>query len=194
MKSYNKLQTKRLFIGIPLIPDKKSIEFFYTIQKALQKEKITWTRPDQWHITLHFFGETDATKMSDIIACMNESFSTFLCEQVQVKNMGFFGSKHSPRVLWWNIFPAEKLIQIQRSLAEQLVLHNFEIEDRSFHPHLTLGRIKILKDIELFENLLSQYRDVVFFNTLIDKILLYESVLSSQGPTYIPLYTYLLKK
>jgi 2'-5' RNA ligase len=194
MKSYNKLQTKRLFIGIPLIPDKKSIEIFYTIQKALQKEKITWTRPDQWHITLHFFGETDASKMSDIITCMNESFSTFLSEQVQVKNMGVFGSKHSPRVLCWNIFPAEKLIQIQRTLAEQLVLHNFEIEDRSFQPHLTLGRIKILKDIQLFENLLSQYRDAVFFNTLIDKILLYESVLSSQGPTYIPLYTYSLKK
>ncbi len=67
------------------------------------------------------------------------------------------------------------------------------MEDRTFRPHLTLGRIKRINDIEKFKSLIMKYMNMVFQKQQVNEVILYESVLFHSGPVYSPLARYSLK-
>jgi len=56
---------KRLFIALPLtIRGHVDINEWVT-DKAINENEISWVKPENWHLTLHFLGETN---VSDIPA------------------------------------------------------------------------------------------------------------------------------
>jgi 2'-5' RNA ligase len=68
----------------------------------------------------------------------------------------------------------------------------FEVEDRPFSPHLTLGRIKFMRHPNHLGQLIGVYKDTVFQSETIRSIVLYESRLSPAGPEYIALHKFSL--
>ena len=62
-----------------------------------------------------------------------------------------------------------------------------EIEDRPFKPHLTIGRIKHLKDKVTLKALIDKYKNLEIQNTVMNEVILYESILLQSGPVYEPL-------
>ena len=69
----------------------------------------------------------------------------------------------------------------------------FEVENRPFSPHLTLGRIKFLRHPNHLGQLIGVYKDTVFQSENIGKIVLYESRLTTDGPEYTPVHKFHLK-
>ena len=65
----------------------------------------------------------------------------------------------------------------------------FEKEERKFRPHLTLARIKYIRDREVLQEKLAEYRDTVFQKIQVEEIIYYESILRPGGPSYLPLAT-----
>lgn len=63
----------------------------------------------------------------------------------------------------------------------------FKLEERSFRPHVTLGRIKYLKDISLLESAIEPFKNVNFQEVFISEVILFESILKPSGPVYRPL-------
>ena len=66
-----------------------------------------------------------------------------------MKELGVFGSQQQPRVIWRGVedLPNRKiqgspLHYAHRMLSKALEVRGFELEKRSFSPHLTLARIK----------------------------------------------------
>jgi 2'-5' RNA ligase len=82
---------------------------------------------------------------------------------------------------------AEKLIQLNKIISEGLILNGFETEERQFKPHLTIGRVKSVKNTENLKILLERYRDVQFQIVKINEVILFESILRLNGPIYKPL-------
>ena len=66
------------------------------------------------------------------------------------------------------------------------------IEERAFKPHLTLGRIKWIKNKPVLEDLLKRYSDYKFQDVNVTEVIYYESVLQSTGSIYIPIKTFRL--
>jgi 2'-5' RNA ligase len=54
----------------------------------------------------------------------------------------------------------------------------------SFKPHLTLARIKLLKNKKAFFQAVEMYRDTFMQTTKINKIIFYRSVLKPEGAEY----------
>ena len=59
----------------------------------------------------------------------------------------------------------------------------FDSQNR-FSPHITLGRIKFIKNKQLLNNLIDTYSDVLLQQITVSNIILYESILKPSGAEY----------
>jgi hypothetical protein len=85
--------------------------------------------------------------------------------------------------------PTEVLTILSKP-AQNLVVNlmGVKLEDRPFNPHLTLGRIKNLKDLSSLKDLMAEYENSVIQKVFVDEVILYESLLLPSGPVYKPVY------
>jgi len=105
--------------------------------------QINWTCLDNFHLTLKFLGNVAEDRISKIVQAVHgvtEGFSFFT---VSVEGIGVFPHARSPRVIWVGAKSVgDDLARLQNDIEKVLGPLGFPPEDRPFHPHLTLGRIK----------------------------------------------------
>jgi RNA 2',3'-cyclic 3'-phosphodiesterase len=102
----------------------------------------------------------------------------------EVRGCGHFASRGQPRVIWMGIEQAAGLKRLYRLIKEELLPMGYEPERQAFSPHLTLGRIKSLKHIELLRDLEKEFADTLFASVSTTNFLLMESILKPKGPVY----------
>ncbi len=158
--------------------------------KALKKRhtKVKWVAADCIHLTLAFLGEIPEGRLPEINGALDEVAALLNGFDCEVKGVGWFGSARSPRVVWAGMREDPGLMVLQAGVAESLRQLGFVPEDRAFHPHLTLGRVKSAGDGEGLASVLSGRRDVVFGATKVDRVLVMRSQLRPQGPEYSVLH------
>ena len=129
------MNTERLFVALTLpLPVRDSL-----LALAEPLPGVTWTRPDQLHVTLRFLG--------DVSADMSESMITRL-SAVQVapfilplEGLGAFPPNRPPRVLWIGVGSGHpRLFQLRQRLDDALLAAGLQLDVRTFHPHVTLAR------------------------------------------------------
>ncbi len=113
------------------------------IQSGLKDGLIRWVRLESMHLTLKFLGEIDLEQLrttQDILDQVAERFSGF---SLEIAGFGCFPNFSRPRVVWVGFKPeGGDLPRLQSELASRLEKIGFEREQRGYHPHLTLGRVR----------------------------------------------------
>jgi 2'-5' RNA ligase len=135
----------RAFIAIELSESiRTSIRHFQQqLQSTLSHAPIRWVPVQNIHLTLKFLGDIHTEKIQPLIQVLQQVTVRFPVFDFEVGELGCFPSCKRPRVLWLGVQQADSLlIKLQNRIDEKLSLMDFEPERRSFHPHLTLGRIK----------------------------------------------------
>ncbi len=161
------------------------LEILDYYKHALAEEKIKWVDPGVMHITIAFLGDTDESiipSVSDIIKQAALNHSPF---ELVFRGTGVFRNLHDPRVIWIGTDINPVVQNIKAELDNGLTKFGFEKETREFRPHLTLGRIKYLKDRSVLEEALKLYKDQDVQKELINEIIYYESILRPAGPEYL---------
>jgi 2'-5' RNA ligase len=178
--------TLRTFIALP-IEYKYFKNDFTALTNRLDNEKIKWVEPNNMHITLHFLGDTPAHLVKNI----SESLATINIPQITLdfSGIGYFSKGKFPRVLF---IKTEKnlLLQTVHSQIKKNISTFIELpeEKREFIPHLTLGRIKYIKDLKKFYDTVNEFSENFRFRHPINKIIFFKSILTPEGPIYEPLY------
>ena len=175
---------KRTFIAIKIPLSKQKQEIISDIQFKLKDEKIKWVDTWNMHITLFFLGDTDddfIPVISDRIVELLQGIKSF---SLKLNGLGLFKSLHDPKVMWIGINPSDKLKELKTLVDQVIVPLGFEKDTREFKPHLTLGRIKYMKDKENLKRIIDQNKEYDFGEILIDQLNFYESTLTSKGPIY----------
>jgi 2'-5' RNA ligase len=72
-------------------------------------------------------------------------------------------------------------------IDKRLAKLGFQAEKRPFKPHLTLARIKYLKNKKAFYEAVEKYRDTFMQTAKINEIIFYRSILKPDGPEYKPI-------
>ncbi len=110
---------------------------------------VRWVDPHGIHLTLAFLGELDNEQLEEAFHAVEEAAQKATPFEYRMKGLGVFGSQLQPRVIWMGVedLPSGKiqgspLHYAHRLLTRELELRGFELEKRSFSPHLTLARIK----------------------------------------------------
>lgn len=178
----------RIFISINLPKEIK--DYLYELQNKLRKEldaKINWVAKSRFHLTLKFFGEIKETQLLQIKEKLNKiKFKSF---EVKLEDMGVFPNEDYIKVIWVGLKPAVKVIELAQKIDSEL-LDSFS-KEQEFSAHLTLGRVKFIKDKEKFKKNLKLEIEKKSFE--IKEFSLMKSELSKDGPKYEVLEKYSLK-
>jgi RNA 2',3'-cyclic 3'-phosphodiesterase len=185
---------KRTFIAIPIEPvSENTLSLFKTFKDSLDDEKIKWVNPRKFHITLAFLGDTDQgsiIRVGALLKQVSESKENFT---IKLQGAGIFTNLRNPRVIWFGIKNYEIISEMKSELDLGLSKLGFEIDKRPFNPHLTIGRITNLKNKSILQQLINSSDNTFLQEIPVSKIIYFESILSPEGPKYIPLAVYNLK-
>ncbi len=180
---------KRLFIGIPI----ESVKAYQTTE-ALRKNDVLkgnvlkWVKPENWHITLIFLGSTPEYAIDMLQQLIEETFTDIQPFRTGLNGIGVFPNNHHPKVLWLGVDDIEFLMPAYTQMAELLQQNGFLLENKPLKPHLTLARIKNTPQNNSFTSLIEQYRNFDFGSVSINRVVLYESISTPEGPDYKPLF------
>jgi 2'-5' RNA ligase len=162
-----------------------------SLQEKLKTARadVRWESSDKFHATIKFLGDVDESILPEIINDIRTVTSSHQPFTVTYKNLGCFPDIRHPRVLWVGCENTDGTLErLKNVLDTQLAARGFEIEKRTFHPHITLGREKSSRRLEyltpMLENLTFEPH-----TTMITEIIIMKSVLQPQGATYTVLKT-----
>jgi 2'-5' RNA ligase len=136
------------------------------------------------HLTLRFLGDIQEDDVGRIGKLLAETFSFTDGFEIQFSGLGTFGKRMSPSVLYARIADKGRLETLYQALAKA----TYEIlpleKKKVFLPHLTLARMKMLKDPDKIIHLLESYGEKDLGKAAMQKVVLFRSILTSEGPEY----------
>ena len=180
---------KRLFIGIP-IESPKSVQQLevWKRNRHLNRNVLNWTIPENWHITLFFLGSTEDSAVPLLKRLIDESFSKIQAYQTNLCRVGVFPNTHNPKVLWLGLQNLQPLMLAYSMLGELLQQNGFSFDQKPLKPHLTIARVKRADNPFAFQSLLTESQEAVFDQVNMNKVVLFESITTPDGPIYKPLF------
>lgn len=175
----------RLFIAFDVVPSGTLSREYEKLRLIFLRDRFSWARLNQMHMTLKFFGETSSEKIPIIREAMLEAFDGESAAAFSLDSLGVFGSSYAPKVLWTHVRPEDQCCSWFEKLKSSLLSRGFEYDRQNFVPHLTLARIKNLNDREILSETVKKYDGFCFSEFHVKEIILFESVLKSTGAEYI---------
>ena len=131
----------RSFIAIELGDPVRSAvrEYLDGLRTALSG--VAWTRPGNLHLTLKFLGAAEPSRLEAVAERMLVIARVQAPFTMTVAGVGAFPSVLHPRVLWVRV-SAAALAGLAVEVDRACVAEGFPPETRSFHSHVTLGRVR----------------------------------------------------
>jgi RNA 2',3'-cyclic 3'-phosphodiesterase len=188
---------QRLFLAVPL-PDNVVTLVDRTIS-SLQREEwpVRWIAPGNAHITLHFLGEVEPERAQLLRLSLPEVVAQHERFNLRTADLGVFPNMRRPKVIWLGLYgPAHRLHTLRDAIGAQLELLEFETEEREFHPHVTLGRVRDARGTRIRDlpaairarlERAAETGEVTHRNPVrvpVDEVHLVQSHLGPTGPTY----------
>jgi 2'-5' RNA ligase len=185
---------KRIFAAIKIHPSENLISLIYQFKHELRNEHIKWVEPQNIHITLKFFGETEEYKIKEITQQLDLLATRHNGFELYIKGAGVFGSTYNPRVIWFGINENPELQKLSTDVLNSMETIGWEKDRQNFIPHLTAGKIKFVDNKTKLKELVDKYKNLRIQEEKVEAIYLFESILKPQGPIYSVLETFNLNK
>lgn len=157
------------------------------VQAELKKTDahVKWIKPENMHLTLSFLGDlstdtiTRICEQLDIIGARTRPLS------LTVTGLGTFGKRHSTRIIWAGFTGDVKaLCELQTGIHLAMDDLGLSLDDKSFSPHMTIGRVRSARGIDKVKRILETKRDADFGHLEAARVVLMKSVLTPAGPEY----------
>jgi len=166
------------------------------LQRSVSESSVTWTKPEQFHVTLKFLGNVEAGQIGGLSARLRAACLGFSALHLQAEALGAFPQITFPRVIWAALHDTHrKLAQVYSAVAAAAQDFSQEPTESSFKAHVTLGRAKKMnrKDMRLLSELLSKRSTKLFGEWTANELDLMRSELSSTGARHTSIATFQFK-
>lgn len=183
----------RCFIAIEMSQEIRRL--LERIEDELQRtiSGVKWVKPDNIHLTLKFLGSIEketVDKIKEILSQIAQDIKSF---KIKLSLPGAFPSPGRARVIWIGVEEGKESSRLANIIEERLAPLGIEKESRAFHPHLTLARVKFLKDKSSVENAFTHLK-VPQTEMTASKVTLFQSTLTREGAIYTLLHEADFKK
>ena len=176
----------RIFVAA-LLPDHIKKEVSRILQNADKSfSGVSWEKPEKIHITLKFVGSVNDKTRDDILSRLNKIAKNTLSITLSFSHIDAFPDFRRPRVLVVRLSASKEINNLNLLIEDELLELGIEKEQRSFIPHITLGRIK--KGFRIKEKGLKIDKK----EFIIDQIAVVKSELKKEGSEYNNLGVYKL--
>jgi 2'-5' RNA ligase len=171
----------RAFIAVEV--DEQLREKMSELQKQLSLDGVKLVEKENLHLTMHFLGEIDEAMKDKVINAMDK----LSCRKFEMscEGVGAFPSNNYIRVIWVGA-EAPELKQIYDQLGTEFAQLGFKQEQ--FSPHITLARVKFLKDKKKLSEFLEENEGLELGECKVEGVFLKKSTLTPKGPIYETVY------
>ncbi|MBW2973359.1 RNA 2',3'-cyclic phosphodiesterase [Candidatus Woesearchaeota archaeon] len=175
----------RLFIAFDVSEEVK--DYLSGLQKQIPEDsKVNLVK--EFHQTMKFLGDVDENKVDKIKALLsNVDFTKFTAKTAE---LGVFPDEKMVRVVWIGLEPKDIIIGLQQEIESALM--DLFPKDKRFHPHLTLARVKFVKDKKNFMEKLKKI-SVKEIEFPVNSFKLIKSTLTREGAVYEDVAEFALK-
>ena len=175
----------RVFVGINFT--KKQRIKMHRAASALRTRAlpVRWVEPENFHVTLKFLGEVRRGQTEKVLGAMERAVSGTPPFQAKIRGFGAFPTVRRPDVIWLGVEACPEMRCLKQDLEWSLGDVGFTSESRSFHPHITLGRVRDEGGPGAFRNLDEAFSELDFDEVVrVRSIDLIRSHVSAEGPRY----------
>lgn len=183
-------KTLRTFTSINIEFQKRQLNNLKNLKTELKNEEIKWVSPKNHHITLRFLGETPLVQIEGVKTSLLEVLKLFSPFHLDLLQLHCFENHGKPKVIIVNTADSEIMNNLASSIYLQLEKIGFGKEIRSYHPHLTLGRINSLKDKNHFYDVIDKLSHSFYQTVDVKAFTFYQSLLYPNGPVYKSIQTF----
>ena len=189
----------RTFIGI--FPPPEIRRTIAAIQSTFKGDNslVRWESQNKFHITVKFLGDVAENQLGQLQALLDAAAETISPFEITLLSVGCFPSVHAPKIVWIGSQPSDNL-DLSRcfgAVEEACAEAGFKKDERAFHPHITLGRVKGLRPRrgKISGNLIKTIENTTFepLKFPCTELLVMKSDLSPSGSTYSKQHTITLK-
>jgi len=166
-------------------------------RKRLGTDLIRWVPTHNVHLTLKFLGDTSPSGIELIQAALEAETNQYTPFDVLLRGFGAFPNDRKPRVLWIGLIAPVTLASLQHQLDVATARLGYSSEERTFSPHLTVGRVRP----NITVNGLQKIRDELEHTAVgelgsfsVDSVQLIKSELQPSGSVYTKLFSAALAK
>jgi 2'-5' RNA ligase len=175
----------RVFFAVDL-PDavkERLGEFITVLKKKSRTHGIRWSKPVNLHITLQFLAETQTEHLPALIENVRARIEGAVKRsELRFGSLHLFPNPYRPRVIVLEVVSQENLALLSGLIGEGIKATHYDIEDRPFRAHLTLGRIKQPQGIKL--GFLSACEVPEFEKIMVNEVVLFRSEPQPEGSEY----------
>ncbi len=177
----------RLFVCVR--PNSEALEAWERFRVKAPTWPLRWIPTDSLHITLKFLGETNSDLQPKVVTAL-ENAVTKVPMLLGLKGGGIFPAKGLASIFWAGVDgEVGKLAQLASSVEKACTSLGFKAEPRSFHPHITVARIRSDHDVtkktqwlhQAYQEWIAKFESLPF---VVNKMLLMKSSLTVSGARY----------
>ena len=143
----------RLFTALD-IPGEIAARLRAFVDRLRSSAKLTWSPMENLHVTTKFIGEWPEPRLEEIKDALAAVPPPGPVE-IAVREVGWFPNARNPRVFWAGVESGARLQTLARDTERAVAAVGVPIEDREFHPHLTLARRRDAAPLEKLRDLLA---------------------------------------
>lgn len=135
----------RVFCAIALPPEvrARAAEHIARLRDAVPNVRASWDRAEKLHITLKFLGEIEQGRVEALVRAAARAAESAPGFDLKLEDAGAFPPRGSPRVLWLGVADLSGgLARLHARLEDECAREGFAREERRFHPHLTIARLR----------------------------------------------------
>lgn len=178
----------RTFLALPL--DERIVKSLVEAQRSLSAAgaHVRWVQPENLHLTVQFLGDVEETLLPEV--CRLAEGAAGQSEPFEFSVAGLLSAPPAGRMrmVWVGIEePTGRLEAMHARLEEAYAQLGFKTENRRFHPHLTLGRVKSGRNVEELRAAVRGYAETAFGVQPAEELIVFSSQLTADGPIYSPL-------
>lgn len=177
----------RLFVAVDLSEDARRAiaaeQKRIAVALADASKRLKWVRPEHMHLTLVFLGGVEEARVPAVVDAVGRDVDAPPFD-VTFAGAGVFPPDRAPRALWVGVGAgASELTALQQEVAQRIASLGVALDDRPFSPHLTLGRWRTSRASD-GRRAVAAVRQNAIARARVTRATLYDSHLSSSGPTY----------
>jgi 2'-5' RNA ligase len=187
----------RAFIAVEIPAEIR--QSVYKRTAALRAETgslVRWVPLENMHLTLKFLGDVSPSNVDMLSQMIRAEADLFQCFDLQLSGLGSFPNLKRPRVIYIGIQAPAALETLHRGIEAASRRLGYESEERSFSPHLTIGRVRQnvnSSEQQSIRRALEETKIDSLGMARVDSVHLYKSDLRPTGSVYTRLYSAPLK-
>ncbi len=169
---------RRAFVAA--VPPPPVLDAIAVMLEGATRRGFTWTRREQWHVTIQYFGRVDDPDA--LVGALAGAVATVPAARVQIGGAGGFPTDRRASVYWLGVLDPEPLTRVYDAVIDSAGAFVRPRDRVRYVPHLTLARMSSPK--RLAEEITVLAGVPVGPPFTVDEIVLLESETRREGAVY----------